>query len=151
MLQCCRLYWRPARLGLSLFLRSAHTGKYLDIPKLYVLNVPPLIYLAAAPDSGLSPVLLTRARLLAAEHAKLSEKLAEAFDAKVAKRVGEIAPVTTVLKEWDGANESIIELKSLLEQPETDDELRSLAIEDLDSTREALPAISDRLKKALSE
>ncbi|KAJ5377882.1 Peptide chain release factor 1 [Penicillium cataractarum] len=125
MLQCARLFWRPARLGRNVFLRTAHT------------------------DSGLSPVLLTRARLLAAEHAKLSDKLAEAFDAKVAKRAGEIAPVSAVLKEWDSANESIVELKSLLEQPDTDEELRSLAIEDLESSREALPTISDRLKKAL--
>lgn len=58
-----------------------------------------------SPDSALSPVLLTRARLLAAEHAKLSDRLAESFDAKVAKRAGELASVTKVLKEWDDANE----------------------------------------------
>ncbi|OQD73939.1 hypothetical protein PENDEC_c013G05283 [Penicillium decumbens] len=99
--------------------------------------------------SGLSPVLLTRARLLAAEHAKLSNRLAESFDSKVAKRAGELAPVTEVLKEWDIANESIVELKSLLEDTGTDAELRSLATEDLESSREALPTISDRLKKSL--
>lgn len=66
---------------------------------MHSLNPPPL------PDSGLSPVLLTRARLLAAEHDKLSESLAESFDTKVAKRAGELTPVTKVLKEWDNANE----------------------------------------------
>lgn len=121
-------------------------------------------------DSGLSPVLLTRARLLAAEHAKLSERLAETFDTKIAKRAGELASVSAVLKEWDDANEvwsqlvlslslwttgsdtylkSIIELKSLLEDPATDAELRNLATEDLESSRDALPTISDRLKKSL--
>ncbi|KAJ5639849.1 uncharacterized protein N7484_007711 [Penicillium longicatenatum] len=100
-------------------------------------------------DSGLSPVLLTRARLLASEHAKLTDRLAESFDAKVAKRAGELAPVTSVLKEWDHANDSIVELKSLLEDRQTDEELRSLATEDLQSTNGALPAISDRLKKSL--
>jgi len=107
--------------------------------------------------------------LLAAEHAKLSNRLAESFDSKVAKRAGELAPVTEVLKEWDIANEvgasfrscprenltltrepkSIVELKSLLEDTGTDAELRSLATEDLESSREALPTISDRLKKSL--
>ncbi|KAJ5910265.1 hypothetical protein N7504_004908 [Penicillium tannophilum] len=100
-------------------------------------------------DSGLSPVLLTRARLLASEHAKLTDRLAESFDAKIAKRAGELAPVTSVLKEWDNANDSIVELKSLLEDRQTDEELRSLATEDLQSTNGALPAISDRLKKSL--
>ncbi|KAJ5667935.1 Peptide chain release factor class I/class II [Penicillium maclennaniae] len=101
------------------------------------------------PDSGLSPVLLTRARLLATEHAKLSESLVESFDTKVAKRAGELAPVAKVLKEWENANESIVELLSLLEDVETDAELRALATEDLESSREALPTISDRLKKSL--
>ncbi|EPS26559.1 Peptide chain release factor 1 [Penicillium oxalicum] len=128
MLQCGRLFWRPARTGLGRALRPVHS---------------------AAGDSGLSPVLLTRARLLADEHAKLSLKLAEAFDAKIAKRAGEIAPVTQVLQEWDTAHESITELKALLEQPETDEELRTLAIEDLQSSHDSLPTISDRLKKAL--
>ncbi|KAJ5772047.1 Peptide chain release factor class I/class II, partial [Penicillium odoratum] len=99
--------------------------------------------------SGLSPVLLTRARLLASEHAKLTDRLVESFDAKVAKRAGELAPVASVLKEWDNANDSILELKSLLEDRQTDEELRSLATEDLDITNDALPAISDRLKKSL--
>jgi len=49
--------------------------------------------------------LLTRARLLASEHAKLTDRLAESFDAKIAKRAGELAPVTSVLKEWDNAND----------------------------------------------
>lgn len=44
---------------------------------------------------------------------------------------------------------SIVELNSLLEDPATDTELRSLATEDLESSRDALPVISDRLKKSL--
>ncbi|KAJ5594547.1 Peptide chain release factor 1 [Penicillium hispanicum] len=133
MLRCSQMLW-PVKYGLNRFWRaSVHT------------------------------VLLTRARLIAAEHARLSNRLAESFDAKVAKRAGELNPVTTVLKDWDNANEgerervcvsnvrrqSIFELESLLEDSETDTELRSLAIEDLDTTREALPLISDRLKKSL--
>lgn len=45
--------------------------------------------------------------------------------------------------------QSLGELKSLLEDPELDDELRPLATEDLDTTQNKLPSISDRLKKSL--
>lgn len=58
-----------------------------------------------ASDSALSPALLTRARLLAAEHTKLAERLGESFDAKTAKRAGELAPVANILKEWVNAND----------------------------------------------
>lgn len=40
-------------------------------------------------------------------------------------------------------------MESLLEDPETDSELRSLAVEDLDHTKSTLPAVSEELKKAL--
>ncbi|CAL5866626.1 uncharacterized protein PFLUO_LOCUS835 [Penicillium psychrofluorescens] len=100
-------------------------------------------------DPGLSPALLTRARFLAAEHAQLSDRLGETFDAKAAKRAGELGPVASVLREWDTANESITELKSLLNDPGTDTELHSLAIEDLESSKASLLTISDRLKQSL--
>ncbi|KAJ5766411.1 uncharacterized protein N7511_004027 [Penicillium nucicola] len=125
---CRRCLLRPARPGLTL---------------------SPLRAINTASDSALSPALLTRARLLTAEHAKLADRLAESFDAKTAKRAGELAPIANVLKEWVNANDSIYELKSLLDDPSTDAELRSLAIEDLESSHNALPAVSDRLKKAL--
>ncbi|CAI7600576.1 unnamed protein product [Penicillium pancosmium] len=126
MLQCGRFMRQPLRFSLQPFLRrTLHT------------------------DLGVSPVLLTRARLLAAEHAKLSNRLADSFDAKIAKRAGELAPSAAILKEWDNANESISELKALLEDPETDAELHTLATEDLETSREALPSLSDRLKKSL--
>ncbi|KAJ5885317.1 Peptide chain release factor 1 [Penicillium taxi] len=124
MLRCGRLL-RPLTFGPRQFIRTAHT------------------------DSNLSPVLLTRARLLAVEHTDLSDRLAESFDATLAKRSGELALVTNALKEWDAANESIVELNALLEDKETDEELRSLAKEDLNSTTDTLPSISDRLKKSL--
>ncbi|KAL5361880.1 hypothetical protein BJX96DRAFT_90761 [Aspergillus floccosus] len=100
-------------------------------------------------DTGLSPALLTRARSLAAEHESLSAKLEDSFDAKTAKRIGELAAITKVLKEWDNANESIAELRSMLEDPDTDAELRSLAVEDLESSKNNLPVLSDSLKQAL--
>lgn len=42
-----------------------------------------------------------------------------------------------------------MELHSLLDDPKLDEELRSLATEDIDATSTALPSISDRLKKSL--
>lgn len=58
-----------------------------------------------ASDYALSPALLSRARLLADEHTKLAERLGESFDAKTAKRAGELAPVANILKEWVHAND----------------------------------------------
>ncbi|KAF7623338.1 peptide chain release factor 1 [Aspergillus flavus] len=97
----------------------------------------------------LSSSLLSRARSLAAEHSKLSAHLASSFDGRIAKRVGELAPIANVLDEWDRANESISELNALLFDPDTDLELKSLAIEDLETVKAALPTISENLKKAL--
>lgn len=45
--------------------------------------------------------------------------------------------------------QSILELKSLLDDPDTDSELRSLALEDMESSHVTLPKISDNLKEAL--
>lgn len=82
-------------------------------------------------DNGLSLSLLNRARAVTTEHDTLSKSLAEKYDSKTAKRVGELARVANALKEWERAKESIAELKSLLNDPDTDNELRSLALEDL--------------------
>ncbi|KAL1851784.1 Peptide chain release factor 1, mitochondrial [Paecilomyces lecythidis] len=102
-----------------------------------------------AANGLLSSALLNRARSIAAEHASLSTHLSETFDAKTAKRIGELTPIVNALAEWDKANESISELNSLLKDPQTDEELRSLAIEDLENSNINLPAISDQLKKSL--
>ncbi|GFF49636.1 peptide chain release factor 1 [Aspergillus lentulus] len=100
-------------------------------------------------SSHLSPALLTRARSLATEHTRLSAQLTDSFDAKIAKRVGELASIAQALQEWDRAHESLSELRSLIEDPETDDELRSLALEDVKSSDRTLPAISKTLKNSL--
>ncbi|GAD99862.1 conserved hypothetical protein [Paecilomyces variotii No. 5] len=102
-----------------------------------------------AANGLLSSALLNRARSIAAEHASLSTRLSETFDAKTAKRIGELTPIVNALTEWDKANDSISELNSLLKDPQTDEELRTLAIEDLENSNTNLPAISDQLKKSL--
>lgn len=55
-------------------------------------------------SAGISQALLARARSLTNEHSTLSAHLAEVFDAKLAKRVGELAPIASTLKEWEHAN-----------------------------------------------
>ncbi|OJD19861.1 hypothetical protein AJ78_00221 [Emergomyces pasteurianus Ep9510] len=101
------------------------------------------------PEISISPILLSRARSIADEHASLTSKLAEAFDPKIAKRAGELATTVTALKEWDKANESITELCILLKDPSIDPELQSLALEDLESITPSLAILSNNLKKAL--
>ncbi|RDW87206.1 putative mitochondrial translation release factor (RF-1) [Aspergillus mulundensis] len=105
--------------------------------------------LCAVRSTYLSPALLTRARNLLAEHADLSDQLATSFDPKIAKRVGELGPVAKALAEWNNANESISELKSMLEDPDAEAELRSIAAEELQTTENTLTTLSDDLKRAL--
>jgi peptide chain release factor 1 len=49
--------------------------------------------------------LLARARDVALEHKQLTEKLANGFDTRSAKKLGEYSPIVNALGEWDKANE----------------------------------------------
>ncbi|KAL3469025.1 hypothetical protein BJX99DRAFT_92005 [Aspergillus californicus] len=100
-------------------------------------------------ESDISPALLERAQSLATEHASLSDRLATSFDPKVAKRAGEIGPVAEALKDWNNANKSVSELKSLLDDPDAEAELRALAIEELENTQATLTTVSGNLKLTL--
>ncbi|KAG5294659.1 peptide chain release factor 1 [Histoplasma ohiense] len=102
-----------------------------------------------APKISISPILLSRARSIADEYSTLTSRLAETFDPKTAKRAGQLATTATTLKEWEKANESISELNNLLEDPSTDSELRSLALEDLRSAKASLTILSSNLKQTL--
>lgn len=55
--------------------------------------------------SELSAALLSRARSVAKEHEKLRDLLGDNFDTKVAKRMGELAPVAQAVKDWDKTQE----------------------------------------------
>ncbi|KAK3944114.1 putative peptide chain release factor 1, mitochondrial [Diplogelasinospora grovesii] len=102
---------------------------------------------AAVPNT-LPPVLLERARKIAAEHDQLSASLATDFDAKTAKRIGEISRVANALKELEAARSSLNELKGLLESD--DAELRELAKDDLESTNAQLAGLGHNLSVALT-
>ena len=53
----------------------------------------------------MSPVLLGRARSIAAEHADLSKQLAQNYDNEIAKRAGELSTTARALQEWETAND----------------------------------------------
>ncbi|KAA8626271.1 peptide chain release factor 1 [Pyrenophora tritici-repentis] len=59
---------------------------------------------AASPES-IPPALLARARAITTEHKELTEKLANGFDTRAAKKLGEYSPIVNALGEWDKANE----------------------------------------------
>ena len=60
---------------------------------------------AASADDSIIPSLLERARSITKEHSELSKQLGNAYDAKVAKKVGELAPIVSALQLWEKANE----------------------------------------------
>lgn len=101
-------------------------------------------------NSFISPALLSRARSLSEEHKLLSEQSSDVFNTKLAKRLGELESVTTVLKEMDAAQHTLTELKTLIADPETDEELREYAIEDLEFTETKVVAVVQKLTASLT-
>ncbi|QDS72970.1 hypothetical protein FKW77_008663 [Venturia effusa] len=95
------------------------------------------------------PALLARAKNIASEHKILSEKLNESYDNTVAKRVGELASIVDALSRYQKADESLHELRTLIRDPSTDEELRTLAAEDFETTVIQLQEASTTLTKSL--
>ncbi|KAF2718763.1 release factor [Polychaeton citri CBS 116435] len=102
---------------------------------------------SSAASISLSPSLLSRARAIAQEHAILTEQIAHNFDAKSAKRLGELSSTTSALKEYDQAQSNLAELQQLLKSK--DEELRQLAEEDVGPTQERTEITSQALKTSL--
>ena len=55
-------------------------------------------------STSISPILLGRARALAAEHAELSRRLNSGYDTKLAKKAGTLSAVAEALNGWESAN-----------------------------------------------
>lgn len=55
-------------------------------------------------NEHISSTLLERARAVAAEHKALSTSNAENYSIAAAKKLGELGPICTTLKEWDHAH-----------------------------------------------
>ncbi|KAF3044452.1 hypothetical protein E8E12_010803 [Didymella heteroderae] len=100
-------------------------------------------------SESIPPALLSRARNIAVEHKTLTEKLADGFDTKSAKKLGEYGPIVSALQKWDKANESVTELVAMIHDSKTDPELRELAADDLDETRNDLVNASSSLVTSL--
>lgn len=76
-----------------------------DFNCLLALRLLTLIWIAAAADSlRISPVLLKRAQDVSKEHAEISERLANTFDGKLARRSAEISATATALQAWEKAS-----------------------------------------------
>ncbi|KAF7512758.1 hypothetical protein GJ744_000325 [Endocarpon pusillum] len=110
---------------------------------------PGIAAVSTTADSSISPVLLRRARSIAEEHTKLANQNAENYDVATAKKIGELSTVTAALAEWDNAQNSIKELNSLLLDPTSDSEIRSLASEDVEATSATVPRLISLLKRSL--
>jgi len=59
-------------------------------------------------ETLISTALLGRARSIAAEHSKLSGLLVQNFDAKIAKKAGELSNVAAIVKQWEQTSEACL-------------------------------------------
>ena len=87
---------------------------------------------------------------MATEHGRLVAETSDYFDAKNAKRIGELKNVATALRDWESTRKSLSELNNLLVDKSTDAELRELAVEDLESTSNELEILSRNLATSLT-
>jgi peptide chain release factor 1 len=74
-------------------------------PAAFYLAPQSLNHTKAANPELVPSGLITRARDVALEHKQLTEKLANGFDTRSAKKLGEYSPIVNALSEWDKANE----------------------------------------------
>ncbi|KAF2224133.1 hypothetical protein BDZ85DRAFT_234346 [Elsinoe ampelina] len=96
-----------------------------------------------------SPLLLSRARAIAQEHATLSASLADSFSQANARKLGQLSRTTTALTSYETAHTSLSELRSLLSDPTTDPDLRTLAEEELPSATTTLQTAAQSLRHSL--
>lgn len=62
------------------------------------------LYSVASSAHSISPVLLGRARTIAAEHSKLTKQLAQNYGNDIARRAGELQEASRALQEWETVN-----------------------------------------------
>lgn len=90
---------------------------------------------------------------MAAEHASLSDASAasSSYDAKAAKRIGELSRITSALRELESAESSLAELRALLASPDEDDaELRQMAHEEMAATEQRCEQRAQELSAELT-
>lgn len=111
-------------------------------------NAPALIQ-AAATNGDIAPILLTRARSIAKQHETLSDELATNFDAITARHLGRLSRTANALGQFTSARSALTELQTLLSDPKTDPEIRSLGEEDLEPATVTLADATSALKRSL--
>lgn len=119
------------------------------LPRLHLLNLAGrrLQSTSFSARDSISSALLARARILANEHESLTAQLASDYNAKAAKRLGELKTTAEAVQDYDNAISSLEELNSLLKSE--DEELSSLAREDVSATEGRLEVAGKILKKSL--
>ncbi|KAH7145626.1 hypothetical protein B0J13DRAFT_595479 [Dactylonectria estremocensis] len=98
----------------------------------------------------LAPALLQRAQSMASEHEQLQKALHDAFDTAKAKRVGELSRVTEALKAWEQTQASVGELTAMLDDPEQDPDLASIARDELATETGRLESLARNLSASLT-
>ncbi|KAF7560625.1 hypothetical protein G7046_g3507 [Stylonectria norvegica] len=98
----------------------------------------------------LAPALLKRARSLTSEHNNLQKTLNSNFDTSKAKRAGELSRVAEALKAWEDSQTSFAELKSMIEDPEQDPDLASIARDELETEKSKLDTLARNLSASLT-
>lgn len=102
---------------------------------------------ASAPSITLSPALLQRARSLAQESESIGTRLATDYDASASKRLGELSHTSAAITAYDKAQSALLELQSLLKS--SDAELRDLAADDIEPTRDQITVAEAELRRSL--
>lgn len=80
----------------------------------------------------------------------MQKTLNDSFDAAKAKRVGELRRVAQALEEWERANDSITELRSMTEEPDQDADLAAIARDELDTEVAKLEHLERNLSASLT-
>lgn len=94
-------------------------------------------------------MIVERARAIAAEHTQLSTRNANDYDVSIARRIGELSPVTSAFRAWQDAQSSLDELEAMRHDPGSDDDIRALASADIASLTSTLPSLTSSLLAAL--
>ncbi|KAK2590285.1 Peptide chain release factor 1, mitochondrial [Conoideocrella luteorostrata] len=101
------------------------------------------------PTSKLAASLIQRAQSLSAEHLALQRSLDTQFDSVKAKRAGELQRVAAALSAWQTSQSAIRELQSMVDQDQ-DQDLASIAREELESEQAKLQALEKNLSASLT-
>ncbi|KAI8715921.1 RF-PROK-I domain-containing protein [Fusarium sp. LHS14.1] len=101
-------------------------------------------------SSLLAPALLHRAQSMTSEYDELQKTLNASFDSTKAKRVGELSRVAEALKAWEKSQASVAELTAMLNDPEQDADLVSIARDELETETGKLESLARNLSASLT-